>query len=169
MNIIETERLTIRWLTEDDAEFIYRLYNTDSFLQFVGDKNLQTIDDARKYLLTGALNMYERIGMGLYMVELKSDKTALGISGLIKRDSLNDIDIGYGFLPEFEGKGYAYEAGVALKSYAKNILKIERLVAITTADNKRSIALLEKLGLDFESTVEEPDNQPALCLYAMPL
>ncbi|MGF1789433.1 GNAT family N-acetyltransferase [Photobacterium profundum] len=169
MNIIETERLTIRWLIEDDAEFIYRLYNTDSFLQFVGDKNLQTIDDARKYLLTGALNMYERIGMGLYMVELKSDKTALGISGLIKRDSLNDIDIGYGFLPEFEGKGYAYEAGVALKSYAKDALKIERLVAITTADNKRSITLLEKLGLDFESTVEEPDNQPALRLYAMPL
>ncbi|EAS45530.1 N-acetyltransferase [Photobacterium profundum] len=169
MNIIETERLTIRWLIEDDAEFIYRLYNTDSFLQFVGDKNLQTIDDARKYLLTGALNMYERIGMGLYMVELKSDKTALGISGLIKRDSLNDIDIGYGFLPEFEGKGYAYEAGVALKSYAKDALKIERLVAITTADNKRSITLLEKLGLDFESTVEEPDNQPALRLYAMHL
>lgn len=169
MNIIETQRLTIRWLTEDDAEFIYRLYNTDSFLQFVGDKNLQSVDDARKYLLTGALNMYERIGMGLYMVELRSDKTALGISGLIKRDSLCDIDIGYGFLPEYEGQGYAYEAGVALKKYAKNVLNIERLVAITTADNKRSIALLEKLGLGFESTVEEPDNEPVLRLYAIHL
>ena len=167
--VAETDRLVIRWLNEADAEFIHLLFNTDGFLQFVGDRNIRSIEDGRNYLQNGPLGMYQHVGIGLYMVELKSENQPLGICGLIKRDSLDDIDIGYGFLPDHAGLGYAYESAVAVVEYAKSELNLKRLVAITTSDNARSIKLLERLGLTFESNVEEPADAPALGLYATDL
>ncbi|RDH45561.1 GNAT family N-acetyltransferase [Zooshikella ganghwensis] len=149
MIIVETERLVIRYLTEKDSDFIFKLYNTKPFLTFVGDKNIRSTNDAKAYLIDGPTRMYAQEGVGLYLVESKDEQTPLGICGLIKRDTLDSIDIGYGFLPEYCGYGYAYESACAVLKYAKQILKLKRVVAITTPDNVQCIRLLTKLGLEY--------------------
>ena len=106
MNVIETERLTLRQLTSDDAPFILQLLNDPAWLRFIGDRGVRTVEDAKRYILTGPVVMYERLGFGLYMTERKSDRVPMGICGLIKRDDLADIDIGFVFLPQFRGCGY---------------------------------------------------------------
>ena len=98
MKILETDRLTLRHLTRDDAEFILQLLNEPSWLRFIGDKGVRTIEDARKYILNGPVEMYSRLGFGLYLVELNDEDTSIGICGLIKRDSLDDVDIGLDLL-----------------------------------------------------------------------
>ncbi|MCX4025890.1 GNAT family N-acetyltransferase [Endozoicomonas sp. SM1973] len=164
---ITTPRLHIRWLTENDATFIYRLYNTELFLKFVGDKQLHSVEAAREYLLNGPIAMYQRIGIGLYMVETLKENTPIGICGLIKRDFLDDIDIGYGFLPEYFNHGYAYEAAKAVIDHAQNTLKLKRLVAISSPDNQASIKLLNKLGLIFEKNIQETKNSPITSLFGV--
>lgn len=164
MLIIETERLNIRHIEESDAEFIHSLFNTDTFIKYIGDRNLKTIADAQTYIQTGPQAMYEKMGFGLFLVELKEGLVPLGISGLIKRDTLDDIDVGYGFHPEHEGAGYALESTQAVVNYAKDILNISRLVAITTAENNRSINLLAKLGLEFEKELRQEEE--TLQLYS---
>ncbi|MDQ3010399.1 MAG: GNAT family N-acetyltransferase [Acidobacteriota bacterium] len=153
MKVLETDRLNLRWLSTDDAAFILALLNEPSFLRFIGDKGVRTPDDARNYILKGPVEMYTRLGFGLYLTELKESQVPIGICGLIKRDTLEDVDIGFAFLPQFWAKGYAYEAAAAVMTYGKDILGFKRIVAITSADNRASGRLLEKLGLQFERMV----------------
>ncbi|MDC0711198.1 GNAT family N-acetyltransferase [Stigmatella sp. ncwal1] len=150
MKVLETDRLILRRLSLEDAGFILKLVNEPSWLRFIGDKGVRTLDDARGYLLKGPLEMYARLGFGLYRVGLKEDGQSIGLCGLIKRDALPDVDIGFAFLPGFWGKGYAYEAASAVVAYGHESLGLKRLVAIASPDNDRSIQLLEKLGLRFE-------------------
>lgn len=154
-------------MNENDAPFIYELLNTYEWLNNIGDKGVHSLEDARNYLVTGPMSMYKDLGFGLYLVEIKSENVPIGICGLIKRDSLDDIDIGFAFLPEYSGLGYAYEASQAVVHYAKSQMKLERLVAITTADNPRSIKLLNKLGLNYEKDVPGSSNASALGLYSI--
>ncbi|UHA75137.1 GNAT family N-acetyltransferase [Paenibacillus sp. 481] len=166
MNIIETERLIIRELTTDDAEFIVELLNTPSWLQYIGDKGVRTIADAHGYILNGPVEMYARLGFGLYLTELKENGTPIGICGLIKRDTLDDTDIGYAFLPEYWGQGYAYEAGSATIDYGTNVLGLSRILGITSPDNYRSANLLKKLGMQFEGMVKLSGDAEEIGLYA---
>jgi RimJ/RimL family protein N-acetyltransferase len=153
LKVLETDRLILRWLSTVDAEFILRLLNEPSFLRFIGDKGVRTLDDARNYILNGPVDMYNRLGFGLYLTELKDGGLPIGICGLIKRDGLEDVDIGFAFLPKFWAKGYAYEAAAAVIAYGKTALGLNRIVAITSPDNYASARLLEKLGLRFERTI----------------
>ena len=118
MLVLETERLVLRRFTLDDAEFIFRLVNDPSWLRFIGDKNVHNLDDARRYLREGPLDMYQRFGFGMFRVEERASGLPTGMCGLIKRDTLPDVDVGYAFLPEFRGKGYAFEAANAVWSMA---------------------------------------------------
>lgn len=152
MQIIETDRLTLRHFAPDDAAFILELVNEPSWLRFIGDKHIRTLEDARNYLVKGPMAMYERVGFGLYMVELKQGGMPAGMCGLIKRDTLEDVDIGFAFLPRFWGKGYAHEAAAATMAYGGETLKLKRIVAITSPDNDSSIRLLEKIGLKYVET-----------------
>lgn len=152
MTITDTERLTLRRFTPDDAAFILELVNEPSWLRFIGDKKIHTLEDARKYLVNGPMAMYDRVGFGLYMVEEKGTGVPAGMCGLIKRDTLEDVDIGFAFLPRFWGKGYAYEAAAATMRYGQDVLKLPRIVAITSPDNESSIRLLEKIGLKYVET-----------------
>ncbi|MBU2713608.1 GNAT family N-acetyltransferase [Zooshikella harenae] len=155
MVVAETERLIIRYLTIDDSVFIFKLYNSEPFIEFVGDKNIKSVEEAKKYLIDGPIKMYTQKGVGLYLVELKNEQIPLGICGLIKRDNLDDIDIGYGFLPDYCGFGYAYESAHAVLDYAKQTLNLKRVVAITTFDNISCIRLLSKLGLEYIGILDE--------------
>jgi RimJ/RimL family protein N-acetyltransferase len=164
--ICETERLVLRELTLDDAPFILRLLNDPAWLEFIGDRGVRTVEAAREYLETRILKMYCDHGLGLWLVETKDEKTPAGICGLLKRDTLIDVDLGYAFLPEFRARGFAYEAGLASLVYGRTQLGVHRIVALTAPKNLRSIALLEKLGLRFEHTIAFPSTSDTSCLYA---
>jgi len=165
LKVLETDRLILRWLSADDAEFILELLNEPSFLRFIGDKWVRTLEDARDYILNGPADMYKRLGFGLYLTELKDDGVPIGICGLIKRDVLEDVDIGFAFLPRFWAKGYAYESASAVMAYGKNVLGLNRIVAITSPDNLASAKLLEKLGLRFERMIRLSKDAEELRLF----
>lgn len=153
MIIVETERLTLRRLTVDDAEFVFALLNEPSWLRFIGDKGVRTLEDARAYIENGPVAMYQRFGFGLYVTERRTDGVPMGMCGLIKRDGLDDVDIGFAFLPAYWGRGYAFEAAAAVMDYGRNVIGLTRIVAITAPDNESSARLLEKLGLRFDRMI----------------
>ena len=165
MKILETERLTLRLQTTDDADFILELVNDPSWLRFIGDRGVRTVEDAREYILN-SIHMYEKSGFCFYLVERKEDNIPLGLCGLVKRDSLEDVDIGYAFLPKYWGKGYAYEAASATLAYSIDTLGLNRIVAITTQDNEASAKLLKKIGLKFERLVQLSNDAEELRLFS---
>lgn len=166
MKVLETERLVLRHLTAADAGFILRLLNEPSWIQFIGDRGVRTLEGAREYIARGPGESYRLFGYGLFLVELKGEGTAAGICGLVKRDALEDVDLGFAFLPEFWGRGYAHEAAAATLEYAERVVGLCRVVAITAADNHSSIRLLEKLGLSFERMIRLPGDEEELKLFA---
>lgn len=151
--ILDTERLALRELNDGDAAFTLELLNSPGWIRFIGDRGMRTEDEARDYLAKGPIDMYRRLGFGLYAVLRKGDATPIGMCGLIKRDNLDDVDIGFAFLDRHAGQGYAFEAAKAVMSHAREVLGIQRIVAITSVDNERSIRLLEKIGLRFEKLI----------------
>jgi RimJ/RimL family protein N-acetyltransferase len=169
VNVIETERLNLRRLSIDDAGFILELLNEPSFIKNIGNKGVRTIADARQYVLNGPVASYQTNGFGLYLVELKESGQAIGICGLVKRDSLADVDIGFAFLPDFWSRGYALESALAVKAYGLEALKLKRIVAITNPDNEGSIRVLQKIGLKYERMVRLSEDGPAVKLYVSDL
>ncbi len=167
MNIKETERLKIRELTIEDAEFILKLLNEPSWLKYIGDKSVRTIKDAEEYIKQGPIQMYNKYGFGLYLVLLKENNIPIGMCGLIKRDYLDDADIGFAFLPKYWGQNYAYESAIAVINYGRDKLGLKRLLAITTLDNISSIKLLEKIGFIYEKNIKNPSDQNDLKLFRM--
>ena len=164
--ILETDRLQLRLLSIDDAEFILRLLNEPSFIKNIGDRGVRTLDDARAYILKGPIASYEKFGFGLWMVETRIEAAPIGICGLLKRDVLDDVDIGYALLPEFCSRGYALESASAVMSYASEKLGLKRVVAVTNSDNKSSIRLLEKMGFYYERMVRLSEGAPEIKLFA---
>ena len=154
--ILETKRLTFSRLTLADAAFMLELMNEPAFIEFVADRGLRTEADAARYLSEKILPAYERLGYGFYRVNLKESQAAIGICGLVKRDTLDDADIGFAILQRFCGKGYAYEAAVAVMDYGHTVLGLARICGVTAPDNQTSIHLLEKLGLKFQRKFHLP-------------
>lgn len=166
MKILETDRLILRQLSTEHAAFILELVNEPSFIQNIGDRGIRTLEDALVYILRAAISSYEKNGFGLYLVELKDSGQSIGMCGLIKRAELENVDIGYAFLPRFWLKGYAVEAAAAVKAYARDVLGLKRLVAITDPANQGSIRVLEKIGLKYEKMVRLSADDIELKLFA---
>lgn len=150
MQILQTARLTLRRFTADDAEFILALLNEPSFLRFIGERGVHTVEDARRYIADGPVASYAQHGFGLYLVCLTDGGTAIGMCGLLKRDSLEDVDLGFAFLPAHWGNGYARESASAVLRLAWEEFALARVVAIVSPGNVASIALLGALGFIFE-------------------
>jgi len=166
MRVLETERLALRWLEHADARFMHELVNDPDWLRYIGERGIHSIDAARDYIIGGPRDMYARLGFGLYLVELKGVDTALGICGLIKRDWLEDVDLGFAFLARFRGYGYAYEAASATLGYAQSALGLNRIAAIVSPDNRDSRRLLARLGMRLERMVKPPPDAQEVCMYA---
>ncbi len=165
MKILDTERLTLRTLETDDAPFYLELVNDPSFLQYIGDKGVRTLDDARRAIADGPQTMQRTLGHSLYLLQRRSDGVPLGLCGLIKRDSLPDVDIGYALMPAYWGQGYAHEAAAAVVAHGRDVLGLKCLLAITSPDNASSIGLLLKLGLRFVECTQLPPDQRATNIY----
>jgi RimJ/RimL family protein N-acetyltransferase len=164
--ITQTARLTLRELQLTDAAFALRLYNDPSFLQHIGDKGVRTVEDAEKNLQQGAIASYAQHGYGMWLVENQQGQS-IGMCGLIKRDFLTETDLGYAYLPEFVGQGYAYEAATAVLAYAAQHTALKTLVAIVSPDNLASKSLLEKLGFAQDGQVLVPDNNQMIDFYRL--
>ncbi len=159
--MIETQRLRLRRITDADAAFILELLNEPAYIRNIGDRGLRTLDDARRYIEVRLAPDYEKRGFGLYAVEPRAGGAPLGISGLVKRESLQDVDIGYAFLQRHWGQGYALEAAQAVLRHARDDIGLKRLVAITAPDNEASMALLRKIGMRFEKVLQLPEGESA--------
>ena len=166
MEVAQTERLLLRRLDAGDGRFILELLNEPSWIRYIGDKGVKTIQDARRYIENGPVEMYQRLGFGLYLVELRENVTPIGICGLIKREGLPDVDLGFAFLPRFWAHGYAFESASAVIAYGRRAFGLSRIVAVLSPDNLRSAKLLEKLGFRLDSTVRLQPGGHALLLYA---
>lgn len=166
---VSTRRLTFRRIDQSDAKFILCLYNTTGFKKYIGDKNLRNIEDAQAFIVNNLLPLYQKRGMGLYLVMTKNNYIKIGICGLIDRDTLEHIDLGYGYLPQYQGSGYAQEAAKSTLNLAKNTLNLDKVVAICTSNNSKSIALLKALDFKFDQVQEQLTNEIDLLLYSVNL
>ncbi|MDO9165101.1 MAG: GNAT family N-acetyltransferase [Rhodoferax sp.] len=169
MVVAETARLRVRHLSVEDAAFVLRLLNEPTFIRHIADKGVRTLDDARMYLRNGPIASVARHGFGLNCVELKETGQAIGMCGLIRRDALDDVDIGYALLPEFCGQGYAAEATRAVLGSAARQHGLQRVVAVVNPDNHGSSRMLEKLGFRFEKMVKLAADGPDIRQFAMAL
>lgn len=166
--IAATERLLLRKFIEEDASFIQELLNTPSWIKYIGDRNVKSIEDGKNYITERFIPHYQKMGFGFYAVISKDSKTCIGMCGLVKRDGLDGVDIGFAFMPNYEGKGYAKEAALATLQHAKE-LNIHILLAITIKDNIKSIKLLERLGFAFKRFTTIPNDDEELMLFSINL
>jgi len=160
MTVIETARLSLRHLDYDDAPFVLDLLNQDTFLRYIGDKGVRDIASACEYLRQGPMESYWRYGFGLYLTSLRDSGVPIGICGLVKRDALADVDVGFAFLAQHAGRGYATESAAAVLEHGYRVFNLNRIVGITAPDNHASIAVLQKIGLRFERLIRlGPDGK----------
>jgi RimJ/RimL family protein N-acetyltransferase len=164
--VLSTPRLLLRQLSADDAAFMLALLNEEPFLQNIGDREVRTVEHAAAYILSGPAASYEKFGFGLYAVEMKESGEPIGICGLLKRETLEDVDVGFAFLQKFWGRGYAYESAAAVMNYGWNTIGLKRIVAIVAPENHESIKLLEKIGLRFEEFILMPGHARKSALFS---
>lgn len=161
MTLLPTKRLLLAELSHTDAPLIQAVLNDSDFLHYVGDRGVHTEEDARRYIADGPITMYKRHGFGLYKVEL-SNGTPIGICGLLKREELDDVDIGFALLPKYRGQGYALEAAVAVMDYARQVIGLNRIAAIALPNNAPSLRLLKKIGFRPEKIIRLPGDNTDL-------
>ncbi len=164
--MIETARLALMRLTDADAPFMLDLLNQPSFVENIGDRGVRTLEQARTYIENGPVASYARHGFGLYRVVVRETDQTAGICGLVKRDALEDVDIGFALLPDHWKNGYAVESALAVKNYAAAVVGLTRLVAIVSPTNWPSIRVLEKIGFAFEKNVRLAPEADELKLFA---
>lgn len=162
--ILESQRLTLRELNLSDAAFIQKIVNTKDFLTYIGDKKVFDRQSAEHYIQSGPAQSYKTHGFGLWLMQLKSDKQPIGLCGLLKRDTLEDVDVGFAVMPKHYRKGYTFEAAKACLDYGRHKLGIQKIVGITDSANTASIQLLNKLGMQYRKTIPFSENGTALLL-----
>ena len=146
MDNILTDRLNLRHITTGDALFIKALFNEPAFIKNIGDRKIRHKRDAVEFIQSKFFKSYEEYGYGPFAVELKASQTPIGFCGLFKRDIFRYPDLGYAFLSGYWSKGYALESAFAVLGYAKKMLQMQTLVAITSSENTASLKVLKKLG-----------------------
>ena len=160
-----TRRLELRWLTEDDAGLMLEIWNDPDFIRHVGDRGVRSVEQALA-AMKDTLAMYRTHGYGAYRIAPLGGGPAMGICGLFKREILDQPDIGYGLLPSWRGRGYTLEAARAVMHEARAGLGLERVNAIVSPDNRRSVRLLEKIGMQSQGAIRMPGEDTDILLYA---
>jgi RimJ/RimL family protein N-acetyltransferase len=162
---LQTKRLQLRWLTEDDAGLMLAIWNDPAFIRYVGDREIRTLEEAATAMREGVLRLYQEHGYGPYRMALHESDEAMGICGLFKRENLEFPDIGYALLPAFCGGGFAFEAAEAVQMHALEHMGLPQLYAIVSPDNARSVHLLEKLGMSAGELIRMPGDDEDVALY----
>ena len=169
MIIAETPRLRLRLPAQEDTGFILELLTDPAFRANVGDRGVHDLPSAARYIEQGPGASYAQFGFCMYLVEHKGTDQALGLCGLLRRDSHPDVEIGFAMLPRGRGQGYASEAAAAALRLGVEQFGLQRIVAITAPDNRASIRILERLGFKFERMVHyTADGESRLFIYDRP-
>jgi RimJ/RimL family protein N-acetyltransferase len=163
--MLQTKNFILREVVESDTDFILELINQPAWKKYISDHSIETPDQAREYIKTKFTAMYKDLGFGLWAVESISEKMPVGLCGLLKRESLEHIDLGFAFLPRYWGKGFAYETSVLCLQYAFEHLSAPKVYAITVPSNDRSVRLLECLGFSYKENYSHPGSSEVLSLY----
>lgn len=166
MKVLETDRLVLSEATVADAPFILTLVNDAEWLTFLDNRGITTLAEAELYVLNTLCRGYLEWGFGLYLVTLKGSMVPIGVCGLLKREYLEFADIGFGFLSDYCGMGYAGESAKGVMAYGKNTLGLKTILAIVDPHHQKSIKLLHKIGLRFSRSITSPVNGSALQVYA---
>jgi ribosomal-protein-alanine N-acetyltransferase len=161
----ETDRLLLQPTSEEDASFLLELLNTPKWLKYIGDRNVHSVEEARSYIFQKITPQFQRLGFANYTVVRKSDGAKMGTCGLYDREGLEGVDIGFAFLPQYEGRGYALESAQKILEIGFDVFMLEKISAITTRDNIASQGLLEKLGLEFRQMIRIPGDEEELMYY----
>ncbi|MEC3905954.1 GNAT family N-acetyltransferase [Tamlana sp. 2201CG12-4] len=170
MVVAETKRLILSEFALNDAPFFLELVNSPNWIKYIGDRHTKTIKDAENRIKEGHLKSYKTYGFGFYKLQLKEAyNNPIGTCGLIKRDELEDVDLGFALLPAYEGQGFGYESSLEILKLAKEKFNLKRITAITNPENKNSIRLIEKLGLTYEKKVKPFEDDQELLLFAKKL
>jgi RimJ/RimL family protein N-acetyltransferase len=169
VTILETERLVLRELVPDDAPFMLELLNDPAYILNIADRGVRDVEGARRYLEDRWRASYAEHGFGLWVVVHRDTGACTGLCGLVRRDGLDDVDIGYAFLPAFRGRGFAVESALGVKAHARDKVGLARLVAIVSPGNDRSVRVLEQLGMHYERTLRLPGDTSDVALYATEL
>ncbi len=166
MIILRTSRLYLSKINKKDAPFLYQLMNDPDWILNIGDRQINKLEDAEKFIANRFIKSYKKNGFGFYILRLIDDDNPIGICGLIKRDGLDHVDIGYALMPKFRGNGYAFEATKVVYAYGVNHFKLDKIVAIVNPGNKKSEQILEKLGLQFEKMITLPNETKEIQLFS---
>lgn len=159
-----TARLHLSPTTIEDADLFLELLNTPKWLQFIGDRNVKTLSAARIYIEERVWPQYQKLGYGNYTLSLKKNGKKIGCCGLYDREGIDGVDIGFSLLPAFEKKGYGFEAAQCVRDAGFSQFNLSKIGAITVPENEASIALLEKLGLEYIKTITL-ENDPQELRY----
>ncbi len=165
--MIETERLRLAPMSLDDAAFVFELVNTKEWIENIGQRNIHTISDAKKYIRDKMMDHYDKHGYGNFLMTRKSDNIKIGCISLYNRDDVEGVDIGFAMLPGYMNKGYAYEGAESIKSTAREDLKLSGITAFTIKENVASQKLIEKLGLEFKKTITYGEDEEELLFYEL--
>lgn len=160
MIVLRTQRALLRELVLDDAAFLVELLNDPAWLRFIGDRLVRTLADARDYIDSGPRRSYAEHGYGLLAIEVGD--APVGLCGLVRRASLPGPDLGFALLERYRGHGYAREAARAVLEHAHKSLGMQRVLAISSPDNERSVRLLEELDFDYEGRCAAEDGSELL-------
>jgi [ribosomal protein S5]-alanine N-acetyltransferase len=167
VHIADTERTHLREIERTDAPFICALLNQPSFLRYIGDRMVRTSEDAANFIESRYQQSYREHGFGLYLVELRQSATPIGMCGFVRRPGLTGPDMGFAFLPEFEGRGFAYESAVAALQYARTRIDLTTLLAIAQPDNLRSHRLLSRLGFFSTGVTTLPGETQSVEIFTL--
>lgn len=165
LHILETGRLWLKPVSTSNAAFVLEMYNSPKFIQFIGDRNIRTVEDAENYITEKFLPQWEKLGYGNFVIERKEDGKTIGAVGIFQREGLDVGDIGFSFLPEFQGKGYGFEAASKLLEKAFADFGLTKVSAITTEENEVSRKLILKLGLKYFKKIRLPEEQVDLLYF----
>ncbi len=165
LHSFETQRLLLRPMTEEDAAFQLELLNSPLWLENIGDRNVRTLEEAKIYIREKVTPQLERLGFSNFTVIRKEDGIKMGTCGLYDREGLEGVDIGFAFLPQYFGKGYAHESASKILEAGKTIFGLTEINAITTRANLASQKLIEKLGLQYIRIISLPNDPEPLLFY----
>lgn len=166
MNVLQTERLLLQKAKLSDGQFFFDLLNSPTWIKFIGNRQVKSIDAAQQYIQQALIDSYQKHGFGLFKMVLKKEGIPIGLCGLVKRPTLDHADIGFAILPQYAGKGYTYEAAKATLDYAVSTLNLAPILAITTKDNVASKKLLEKIGLKLKELITFENGKTEFLLYS---
>jgi [ribosomal protein S5]-alanine N-acetyltransferase len=152
--ILDTERLTLREFTLEDAQLFIDLNSNPNVVRYTGDGAIETLEKAKEILTTITFPQYEN-NLGCWAVHLKKGNEFIGWCGLKYISQLNEIDLGYRFFEHHWGKGYATESAKAVLTYGFETLKLDEVVARAAIENINSVNVLKKIGMRFEKEDEE--------------